>query len=229
MKKSNNGFTLTEVLVSLAIVGVISAVSIPALVSNVQEAKSKTAWKANYASVAQSIEMVMMKNHGSMRNYFYDTYSGSVGTKPIAPALASQFKAINYSPTDEIFNSSTTPAFDYKAANDSALATKLTANGQLELANGAFIMIYNAYNQLTPAIIWVDINGYKNPPNTMGKDLFGMQVLIDGVAALGSPGTIANGKACDSSSFMLQTPGGHGSMDTSQLAGIGCSAAYLTD
>ena len=229
MKKSNNGFTLTEVLLSLAIIGVISAVSIPALISNVQAAKSKTAWKANYAAVAQSIEMVMMRNHGSMKNYFYDTPSGSIGTKPIAPALANQFKVINYSATDEIFNSSTTPAFDYKAANNSALATELTANGQLELANGAFLMLFNAFNQLSPALIWVDVNGYKNPPNIMGKDLFGVQVLIDGVAPLGSPGTAAAGTACDSSSFLLQTPGGHGSMNSSQLAGVGCSAAYLAD
>ncbi len=39
------GFTLSEILITLGIIGVIAAVTIPSLVQGIQDAQFKAAWK----------------------------------------------------------------------------------------------------------------------------------------------------------------------------------------
>ena len=45
-----SAFTLAEVLVTLAIVGIIASITIPALLNNIQEKELKTAWKKHIQS-----------------------------------------------------------------------------------------------------------------------------------------------------------------------------------
>ncbi len=42
------GFTLAEVLITLGIIGIIAAMTIPTLLQNTDEAQLKTAWKKAY-------------------------------------------------------------------------------------------------------------------------------------------------------------------------------------
>jgi len=51
--KNKNAFTLAEVLVTLAIIGVVAALTIPSLVTRVQDIQYKTAWKKNYSLLNQ--------------------------------------------------------------------------------------------------------------------------------------------------------------------------------
>ena len=49
IKKKETAFTLAELLITLVIIGVIAAVTIPNLISNYREKAYKTAWKKAYA------------------------------------------------------------------------------------------------------------------------------------------------------------------------------------
>lgn len=51
------GFTLAEVLITLGIIGVVAAITIPSLISKVQRAQIEAQVKENYSSVAQAMRM----------------------------------------------------------------------------------------------------------------------------------------------------------------------------
>lgn len=51
------GFTLAEVLITLGIIGVVAAITIPSLISKVQKAQIEALVKENYSSVAQAMRM----------------------------------------------------------------------------------------------------------------------------------------------------------------------------
>lgn len=60
MKQSGklNAFTLAEVLITLGIIGVVAAISIPVLMKNTQNAELKTAFKKSYANLMQAYNSV---------------------------------------------------------------------------------------------------------------------------------------------------------------------------
>lgn len=59
-------FTLAEVLVTLAIIGVIAAISVPTLLQSTNNAEAKTQWKQNYAVMSQATnQMIRSEEHTS--------------------------------------------------------------------------------------------------------------------------------------------------------------------
>ena len=64
MKKYSfrKGFTLAEVLITLAIVGIVAALTIPTLVNKIQEAHFHAKWKECYALLNNSFKMVVAEN-----------------------------------------------------------------------------------------------------------------------------------------------------------------------
>ena len=55
MKK--NGFTLAEVLITLAIIGVVATLTLPALMTNTQEQQSRTALKKGINTLTEAAQM----------------------------------------------------------------------------------------------------------------------------------------------------------------------------
>ena len=59
--KNKFAFTLAEVLVTLGIIGVVAAITMPTLVANNREKQLITALKKNNALIEQSLFMVQSK------------------------------------------------------------------------------------------------------------------------------------------------------------------------
>ena len=55
-KLKHAGFTLAEVLITLGIIGVVSAITIPSLMTKIQKRQLETQIKANYSSIQQAIK-----------------------------------------------------------------------------------------------------------------------------------------------------------------------------
>ena len=55
MKK--NGFTLAEVLITLAIIGVVATLTLPALMTNTQEQQARTALKKGINTLTEAAQM----------------------------------------------------------------------------------------------------------------------------------------------------------------------------
>ena len=77
MKK--NGFTLAEVLITLAIIGVVATMTLPALMSNTQEQQAKTAYKKAINTLTEAVQTnlalegydfaQMQAGYGDIENY----------------------------------------------------------------------------------------------------------------------------------------------------------------
>ncbi len=60
--KRQKGFTLAEVLITLGIIGVVAAMTLPTLISNYQKVVLKTQYKKGVSILANAIQMEMAKN-----------------------------------------------------------------------------------------------------------------------------------------------------------------------
>ena len=74
MKK--NGFTLAEVLITLAIIGVVATLTLPALMTNTQEQQAKTALKKGINTLTEAAQM-----QNAIAGYDYASLSSSTTTQ----------------------------------------------------------------------------------------------------------------------------------------------------
>ena len=77
MKKKKNAFTLAEVLITLTIIGVVSSLTIPALMSNASASKNKASLKKALSVLNQAVKM-NYANYGwdfaDLESTGYDSY-----------------------------------------------------------------------------------------------------------------------------------------------------------
>lgn len=67
-KHSRFGFTLAEVLITLGIIGVVAAMTLPALVQNYKEKETVARVKKFYSAFSQAYQMAILE-HGTMDNW----------------------------------------------------------------------------------------------------------------------------------------------------------------
>ena len=70
MKRSNFAFTLAEVLITLAIIGVVAAMTIPTLVNKYQDRVNETRYKKAISMLSQAVQLSMAEidSPGNMKN-----------------------------------------------------------------------------------------------------------------------------------------------------------------
>ena len=61
-KNSKNGFTLAEVLIALTVIGVIAAITVPALIQKTQKQEYVSALKKAYSTLSQAAQMIIAEN-----------------------------------------------------------------------------------------------------------------------------------------------------------------------
>ena len=66
------GFTLAEVLITLAIVGIVAALTIPTVSKNIQHAVLKNQFKKFYSTFTQAISAIQAKNGRPVKCYYWD-------------------------------------------------------------------------------------------------------------------------------------------------------------
>lgn len=178
------GFTLAEVLVTLVIIGVVAAITVPTVIANQQEVEKEARVKKAYGTIANA--MTMVKAQGGdyifdvssdedlnlMRNWF-DTYF-----KPYVNVMKTCYN------TKGCWTDG-----DTKSLNGSVARWNQTGKGlgsniiTAVLTDGTFVCIdghtganltsYFGVNTITDYGIGItfDINGDKKP-NMIGKDIF---------------------------------------------------------
>lgn len=179
----NTAFTLSEVLITLGIIGVIAALTIPRLITNYKAKRLRTQFLKSY-SVIQQVFKQMEADDVSL-----DPATYKVGTfyKTFANYLQGAFDCGGVLGSRKLY----LPCYSYQ--NDgggeysepyksldgkSKVSGSYFDDGQLALQNGSLLLFEN---QGRTGIIWVsvDLNGYNNPPNRYGYDLFTFE-LDDG-------------------------------------------------
>ena len=183
-------FTLAEVLITLGIIGVVAAMTLPSLIQNYQKKALATQTQKFYSMMSQAVKQYMA-DYGvdDLRNtpLAWDNYDDD-SKLPEAIASIRDF-ATKYlkvvkecNPSDENDNNCFAPVYrlwDNSIPDERHNFTTGAAwsyRRDYVLADGSVIRI----GYWGPIELFVDVNGKKGP-NRVGYDLWNMDIFYDGV------------------------------------------------
>jgi prepilin-type N-terminal cleavage/methylation domain-containing protein len=190
--KRYTGFTLAEVLITLSIIGVVAALTIPGLMHNFETTQQKVAWKKAFSMASQAGLTLAANNSGSLVGVYN---SGNNATNVQAVMTAIEGTMGGYVKTCSGCAPATANCFpDHLTIGGSSSYGSCTGVNGFNF-NGSSAVLKNgmSINVSYPAPLcdqdsdgtcfWieVDINGMKGP-NIIGKDMFFLTVNKNGVA-----------------------------------------------
>ena len=178
-----NGFTMAEVLITIGIIGLVAALTLPALINNNRNKALEAAFKKNYSAISQALNMYYAQNGERLTpeyvnshelkpilmKYMNVLHDCGWGAENSQEALSKTCIPTNY--TDTSKNSKVYKNFN--GTNPIQLAK--FDDGQFVLNDGSLILLENGDNQ-NNLYISVDVNGYLKNPNRLGWDLFVFQI-----------------------------------------------------
>lgn len=157
--RSKKAFTLAEVLITLGIIGIVAAITVPLLNNKIQDAQYKTAYRKSYAVISQALSTARANNNLVS---FTGPASALVGIDAHFDALKQYFGVINDCPT----LASTSACW----ASGEPYRGETTSPSFVDKAGMAW-RINRTDGNLNANILLVDTNGNKEP-NEYGKDRF---------------------------------------------------------
>ena len=203
------GFTLSETLITLGIIGVVAAITLPSVISDIKGRKLKAQLERSYSILAQGLSKTQEEMGGYIINY-----NSAHGNTTFKNTLIKQFANAydcSTSKTRTCLSNNTRPT-EYKTYTGKELYTLRFDDGNFILQDGTFVIIENGDNRLE---LTVDVNGKDKKPNRWGHDLFTFQIMNNGkLVPMGAEGTRSS--LCDNKS-------------SSSENGVGCTYMALTD
>ena len=223
-------FTLAEVLITLGIIGIVAAMTLPALINKIKYREFETALRKNYTVLQQALQLAQLDTGEAVTPNNYQ--SGYGRRAPIKELLLKYIKKAKDCGTgtekgacleNEAISGNENINNTYKTFNNKNVVDKyMMDDGQFITTDGTLFLIENSMtseeNTILPIYITVDVNGLKKKPNRWGYDLFTFQLMNDGkLLPVGAEGTKYTPEQCCS-----QT-------NTGGRNGISCAYRALTD
>lgn len=174
MKKA---FTLAEVLITLGIIGVVAALTMPSLMANYKKSVAKNQFKKTYSTLTNAFNQTV-QDLGESVNCSDESYT-SEACKELWNEFVKNLNVVKYCETDA-YAQGCVP--DYSSENFprtqgcggfSAPQIKEQQPAAV-LADGSIIFPYGWQKTLYPGIGF-DINGFKKP-NVGGQDVFSLGI-----------------------------------------------------
>lgn len=176
VKSRMNAFTLAEVLITLGIIGVVAAMTIPVLMNSIQENNYKVAYKKAFSVASQA---------------WQSTYSDNL----LEPSTGWVSQASSYNNFNQFMNK-----FDIVKTCTGSISECWAANeisnvwGGTTTDNISEVCFIDKSgmswcNGRTYAYIFVDTNGLRNP-NIFGKDRFPLFPCVGSGTAIDAPHAI---------------------------------------
>lgn len=189
---SAGGFTMAEILLSLTIIGVVAAITLPSLTGNINERTWNTQRKALYARMSQAVSLMPAQNgFGTTENYVTSGLAKVLKINNIcekdkltdcglpAKMVALTGSVFQVSDIDTLFslNSGFSSAFLYSGINTNAVGFE-TQNRESIIAyynpKCTDFQYFNGFDMPMARVMCAnfiyDLNSSKGP-NTMGKDI----------------------------------------------------------
>lgn len=178
----NNGFTLAEVLITLGIIGVVAAMTLPTLIQNHQKRSLEVATQKFYSTMSQAVKKYMAdEGVDDLRNTpltdMSEDGAGWEDAKKACEDFVQKYLKVAKVCEDGCF------ADNYKMLNGET-SEVLGLKSEMKKYTGTFMLADGAvfdirYGDDWPIELYVDVNGRKGP-NKIGYDLWDMTIFYDG-------------------------------------------------
>ena len=169
------GFTLAEVLITLGVIGVVAAMTIPSVIKHYQQEETVAKLKKTYNIISNAIQMSRI-DHGDVETW----QTGELNNLQTSSDFVDEY-LIPYLKTLKICKTNQSDECSYSATNrknqniDFSKCTRLILNdGTIILVN----VIRSSANLPKVVSVWFDINGKKSP-NKYGKDIFIFGIVLE--------------------------------------------------
>ncbi len=168
MEKRIKAFTLAEILITLGIVGVVAAMTIPSLLTNFKKRETVSKVKAAYSIFSQAVKLSIQENDEPAGWDVSDEYT--VAERYLNPYMTGVQKILSQEWLDhDYYRMRTLSSQGNPETNGYIDWGWIAALPAYKLQNG-MIFVYSNSND-RHKMITVDINGFA-PPNIMGIDGF---------------------------------------------------------
>lgn len=178
------GFSLAEVLISMAVIGIIAAITVPVVTSHYQKQALLTMLQKNYVELDENLTTLQTENYHTK---LYGTFLAK-GTSGVQRFFSDYYNVKKYC------GATAQPCFASSYAsidNPSSSADFTCAGYSVTVASGAAICIIPAAKTTStdettgtevetksPATVYIDVNGAETP-NISGRDLFRLFIYED--------------------------------------------------
>lgn len=191
--KNKQAFTLAEVLITLGIIGVVAAMTIPTILQKNQEQQTVSAVKKAYSTLSSAYTQ-SIKDNGTPDTWnLVDDKDGSMPMiDKLTPYLNIVKSCNDYTPTQDCFPSGlytclhAPDIFDFNVsfpgaqlADGTLIAAMVSDPDCPTWPHGNNVLLNNLCGRY-----FVDINGFKSP-NQFGKDTFGFYLTKGGIVPMG--------------------------------------------
>ena len=209
--KSLQGMTLAELILTITVIGVVAALTIPPLSNNISSFENKQSLKKNYASVAQAIVMLSTDKKGTLASL-------GTGNATIRNAI------LPYLKYKETCDNGTGNCFSAKiTSDDNTIAYTNFDTASILLDNGASVSFnysdpscktnVGGYNTCGNVII---ANKGQHGPERWGQDIYGAYILPGSLKPYGFDSDNVN-------------PASTTCVTGSETSGLGCAYPYIYD
>lgn len=186
MCHNEKAFTLAEVLITLGIIGVVAALTIPSLISNNTKVQYVTALKKAYSQTNQALAQMAVDN-GTIGS-IVDVVPAGASPEEAGDKFAEYFKIAKNCkantgegcfPVFKNFYDGSTAGGTQDYDNGGAYYKFITADGMSYAVsydgacttNAGFDSINNPLYNAQCGVLFIDVNGLKGP-NVLGRDVF---------------------------------------------------------
>lgn len=217
--QKKSAFTLAEVLITLGIIGLVSAMTIPNLVAKYKQRMFVGQWRKTYSELANALKLMQendevitpLDNTSVAIEYEYAKVLGKY-LKHGAICKENRFVIDGCSPESYPIYTLYGKPFNH---NMGAIGGGSTC---MSLLNGS-IVCFDSF------IVTVDVNGFSKP-NTIGKDIYSALVRFETYELRPAVGSRTNWGPADGK-FMLNDKGDGTCKSTNNDYGWGCSYYYM--
>lgn len=190
-KKIFRAFTLAEILITLGIIGIVAALTIPALMKNTNDAELRNAFKKEYSALSQVMLKLANDQGGSIANQagtdntFRNLFTNYLNSSKTCDLNDSSCWTCNGSrTTDSMLDG--TPKIWYQnkpviVLNDGAMLNFTLIDSNCAGTDSGLIAPYAGS---ICGAIFVDVNGCKKP-NTWGRDIYYIEVQSNKIFPMG--------------------------------------------
>ena len=213
------GFTLAEVLITLGIIGIVAAMTIPSLINNSQDVQFRSAWKKTYSNLSQAHQKLVSDNGGTIKDLTANDANSNINALDYFLPYLSYRKRCVLAQVDGCWHANN--QFYFLNSTPYSIGGNSTAGAILN--DGTLIFYrYSPTCATVCGYMFVDTNGFKSP-NKIGKDIHFIYLLPDRLIPRG----------------VEDDPSGAGNIYTkcnldtgvndSDNYGYGCSVKYLSN